>query len=468
MTTADPTAPLVLVAEDSRIQARVLEHRLTSAGYRVQVANDGAAALDLARKERPTVIISDIEMPRMTGYDLCRAVKADAGLHSVPVILLSTLTDALDIIRGLDAGADNYVTKPYDPKYLMSRVDSLLKTPTNGTDGTAETELAVTLAGQTYHVKAGRKQVLNLLISTFENAVEKNHELHRINEQLILAKEKLTEWNKTLESLNQQLDVANQRMSRDLHAAARVQQSLLPTGDAAVPTARFSWKYTPCDELAGDFLNYFPLDDRHVAMFVVDVSGHGAASALLAVAVGRLLTPHASTSSLLARRASESSPIEITRPGEVAFELNRRFPMETQGDLYFTMVYGVLDTQTNVLTYVVAGHPPAVHVPNGGEPRTLPGDGFAIGMVDGVDFDEHTLQLQPGDRVYFYSDGVPEAMSPALEQFSSGRMLSSLHNHSTEPLAQKVNGLFDAVREWCLPNGPKDDVSILACEIATE
>jgi len=465
MTEAESKAPVVLIAEDSRIQAKILENRLTAAGYVVRVAHDGAAAIDMARQEKPTVIISDIEMPRMSGYEFCRAVKQDPNLRGVPVILLSTLSEAVDIIKGLDAGADNYVTKPYDPNYLLARVDSLLKSPVSDGDAVSGSELAVTLAGQTYRVKSGRQQVLNLLISTFENAVEKNRELHRLNEQLTLAKEKLTEWNKTLESLNQQLDTANQRMSHDLQAAARVQQSLLPSGDTELPGAHFAWKYTPCDELAGDFLNYFALDERHLAMFVVDVSGHGAASALLAVAVGRFLTAHASASSLLVHRASEASPLEITPPAEVARELNRRFPMESQNGLYFTMAYGILNVETNELKYVVAGHPPLVHVPRGGGPQVLAGDGLPIGMVEDVEYDEQTIRLQPGDRVYYYSDGVPEAMNGNLDQFSDKRMLLVFEQRVAQPLSANVNDLFDAVRAWCHPQGPKDDVSILGCEI---
>lgn len=461
--TTPPPGPRVLIAEDSRIQAKILENRLTQAGYVVRVAQDGAQGLEMARLEKPDLIISDIEMPRMTGYEFCRAVKEDPALQNVPVILLSTLADALDIIKGLDAGADNYVTKPYELNYLLSRVTALLQTPVD--DAGPGDELAVTLAGQTFKVKSGRRQVLNLLVSTFENAVEKNRELHRLNEQLTLAKEKLQQWNAELESLNGKLDSANQRMSHDLEAAARIQRSLLPSEGLELPGVRFAWKYTPCDELAGDFLNFFALDERHVAMFVVDVSGHGAASALLAVAIGRLITAHVSASSLLVQRDPATSELRVTPPAEVARELNRRFPMESQGGLYFTMAYGVLDLETHVLTYVSAGHPPMVRVPHGGQPELLPGNGFAIGMIDDIDFDEQSIELHAGDRVCFYSDGVPEAMNENLDQFTDDRMLEILSQGAAKPLATSVEDLFEAVRVWCSPKGPKDDVSILGCEI---
>ena len=227
-------------------------------------------------------------MPEMNGFELCRAVKTDPRLKRIPLILLSTLSSPEDIIEGLHAGADNYVTKPYEPKYLLGRVESLLNTPLVDEDETAPT-LDVTLSGKRYQVKSGRQQVLNLLISTFENAVEKNNELIRVNQQLSLAKDELTKSNYELTDLNSQLETANHRMSRDLAAAAKVQQSLLPTAALEGAGVDVGWNYLPCDELAGDFLNFFPLDDQHVALFVVDVSGHGVASSLLSVTIARLL-----------------------------------------------------------------------------------------------------------------------------------------------------------------------------------
>lgn len=454
---------LALVAEDSRIQAKILEQVLLKAGFAVRVAGDGQAALDIAREHKPHVVISDIEMPRMSGYELCAAIKQSPELRHVPVVLLSTLADAEDIIRGLDAGADNYVTKPYDPAFLVARVESLLQSPLGVNDEDAM-ELSVTLGGRTYRVKSGRQQVLNLLVSTFEGAVEKNRELHRANEQLTLAKDRLAQTNAQLESVNSQLSQHNARMTRDLHAAARIQHSLLPDATLESPHARTAWKYTPCDELAGDFINYFMLDDRHLALFVVDVSGHGTPSSLLAVAIGRQLTPHASATSLLARHDPFTGRLVITPPEAVLSELNRRFQMSDQGDLYFTMAYGVLDLATGLFRYVSAGHPPIVHV-RGQQARLLKGGNFAVGWLDDVEFTTSTLTLAPGDRLYLYSDGVPEAAHGTDHSlYGDEQMLHVLGAQASAPLDSSVDELFRSVLCWCQPHAPADDVSILGCE----
>lgn len=461
--------PIVVVAEDSRIQGKVLEQRLVRAGYEVYLGADGQAAFELVKQHKPQVVVSDIEMPKMSGYELCRAIKHDPELRHIPVILLSTLSDAEDIIRGLEVGADNYITKPYESSYLLSRIESVLATPIlDSAEAEASSyapELSVTLNGRTYKVKSGRQQTLNLLISTFENAVEKNRELHRTNEQLILAKEKLTQWNAKLESLNAQLSELNGRMSRDLHAAARIQKSLLPSETVAVPGVAVAWSYTPCEELAGDFLNYCRLDENHLALYVVDVSGHGAASSLLAVAIGRVLTPMISATSLLVRTDSFSGKPVVTPPAVVVGELNRRFQMDSQGGLHFTILYSVLDLRTNVIRYVNAGHPqPVVQSPDSAA-KFLAGDGLAVGWYEDIDFDEQAYQLQPGDKLWLYSDGVPEAMDAEMTQLSNERMLATMDENRAQPLSDQLQLLHDAVLKWCQPMGPRDDVSILACEI---
>lgn len=465
MITTDPlTKTSLVIVEDSRIQARILHDKLVAAGYEVRAAENGKAGLNLIRERRPALVISDIEMPKMTGYELCSVVKSDPELRTIPFILLSTLSDPQDIIKGLHCGADNYVTKPYDPDFLISRIESLLDTPLPAED--EEQQLDVTLAGNRYSVKAGRQQVLNLLVSTFENAVEKNNELVRSNEELTVAKDQLTNSNLQLEKLNEQLEVTNSRMKRDLDAAAKVQQSLLPSSNSGNPMVHIAWKYLPCDELAGDFLNYFMLDETHLAVYVVDVSGHGVASSLLSVAIGRTLTSHASASSLLVKEVD--GQLVITPPSEVANELNQRFPMEDQNGLYFTMAYGVLDLESLEFCFASAGHVPIVHIPNSGRPELFKVPSMGIGWFDDIEYSDHKVMLQPGDRIYLYSDGVPEAMDVDSKQFDTRQMLEILELGKTQSLDESVALLLRSVERWCATNGPKDDVSILGLEISTE
>ena len=454
----------VLIAEDSRIQAKMLQRRLIEAGHTVRWGETGADALALARERRPDIIVSDIEMPVMTGYEFCKAVKSDPGLRTIPFILLSTLSDPIDIIRGLDAGADNYVTKPYETEFLLGRMQSLLASPLDDAGAEAETAtLEVTLAGQQFRVKAGRQQVLNLLISTFENAVAKNQELVVANQDLSVARDSLQRSNAELTDLNARISRINAQMVRDLEAAAKVQQSLLPPATVTLPATQVAWRYVPCQSLAGDFLNIFPLDDEHLGLFVVDVSGHGVPSSLMAVTVGRFLTPKVSEQSLLVRQGADGG-IAIARPAEVASQLNRLFQADEFSGLYFTILYGVLHVPTGRLDFVSGGHPALVRVPAGGVAEFHAVEGFPIGFVPDVEYEQRTLQLVPGDRLYLYSDGVPEAMDKDRQPLGDQAMADLLSAARSRPLEERVQGLLARVEEWCHPEGPLDDVSILGIE----
>jgi len=454
----------VLIAEDSRMQAKILQKRLTDAGHVVRWAENGALALDMARERRPEIIISDIEMPVATGYDFCKAVKTDPALRSVPFILLSTLSDPIDIIRGLDAGADNYVTKPYEPDYLLGRMRALLATPLGGDDEAAAATLEVSLAGQKFKVKAGRQQVLNLLVSTFENAVTKNQELVVANQELSVARDSLQKTNEELVTLNAEISRINSQMVRDLEAAAKVQRSLLPADQVALPSLDVAWRYVPCQSLAGDFLNVFPLDEERVGLFVVDVSGHGVPSSLMAVTVGRFLTPKVADSSLLVRQAADGRVV-VASPAEVATQLNKLFQADEFSGLYFTMLYGVLHLPSGRLDYVSGGHPALVRIPAAGGPPEFHGaEGFPIAFVPDVQYEQKSLQLEPGDRIYLYSDGVPEAMDKDREPYGEEQMAACIAGGRGGPLGGSVAALLEAVEIWCRPEGPLDDVTILGVE----
>jgi signal transduction histidine kinase len=187
----------ILIAEDSAIQAETLRRMLVAEGYSVVVAKDGAEALLKAKESRPELVISDIVMPGMDGYELCRRVRADEKLKDVPVILLTSLSDPKDVIKGLECGANNFIVKPYDEKYLLSRIHYLETNAELRKDAAAEMGTRVYFAGEHFFITAERLQILDLLLSTYENAYYQNSELIKARDELSALNDELE--NKVLE-----------------------------------------------------------------------------------------------------------------------------------------------------------------------------------------------------------------------------------------------------------------------------
>jgi len=221
------TAPNdILIAEDSPTQAVQLEHLLQTQGYRVEVATNGINALLAARKHKPTLVIADVDMPAMDGYEMCRGFKQDEHLRNVPVILLTSLTDPGDVLRGLEVGADYYVTKPYQPEYLLSRVrEILINLPANAAPAPAS-PIEIVVNGRPLAITADRRQILTLLLSTYSDAVQRNTELIRSQRELTRLNQQLMDQTRELNRRNQLLDAAA-RSEQEAHEALKAAQSQL-------------------------------------------------------------------------------------------------------------------------------------------------------------------------------------------------------------------------------------------------
>ncbi|MFM8735791.1 MAG: adenylate/guanylate cyclase domain-containing protein [Pirellulales bacterium] len=172
----------IVIAEDSRVPAMILTKALESRGHVVHWAADGGRALDLVREHRPAILISDVEMPEMDGHALCQAVKSDPELRRIPVLMLTSLAATSDILAGLRAGADAYVTKPYEPAHILDRVDHLLAQD-SARDRPGE-PLEIEYAGETLRLDVTRRQLLNLLLSTYENILQQNTKLAEMHREL--------------------------------------------------------------------------------------------------------------------------------------------------------------------------------------------------------------------------------------------------------------------------------------------
>ena len=173
----------ILVVEDSLTQAKRLERVLRENGFAVRVARDGQAGLDAAREQRPTVIITDVMMPRMDGFELCQHLKTDPALKEVPVVVLTSLSDPRDIIRGLHCGADNFLTKPYSEEYLLRRLRHILTNLELRREGHSQMSVEVFFAGERHKLTADRMQIIDLLLSTFEAAVMQAEQIEQLSSQ---------------------------------------------------------------------------------------------------------------------------------------------------------------------------------------------------------------------------------------------------------------------------------------------
>ena len=252
---------------------------------------------------------------------------------------------------------------------------------------------------------------------------------------------------------------SKEALEHDLRLAARVQQALLPQADVEVGSLRIAHAFHPCDDLAGDGVGIVPLPDNRLGLYVLDVSGHGVGAALLSFTLTHVLSPVVEGALLTENAGTAPSMVS---PSRVAERLNRQFPMDRTRQ-YFTLVYGVLDAATGRFQYVVAGHPAPVLLRRGEPPAPVAGVGLPIGMIDEATFDDETLALEPGDRLYFYTDGATEALDAAGEEFGHARFLDEIARWRDQPLRTGLDMISATVRAWC-GEALKDDVSLLAVE----
>ena len=392
----------ILIVDDTPANLQVLAGMLKDRGYKVRPVPSGSLAILAAKREPPDLILLDINMPDMNGYEVCEKLKADESLQGIPVIFISALTEQIDKVKAFATGGVDYITKPFQMEELHARVET--------------------------HLKIRRLQT-------------------------------------ELEDTNLQLTIVNDRMSRDLKAAAKIQESFLPRDVPRIPGIHFAWTYQPCDELAGDGLNIIHFGDGKIGFYILDVSGHGVASALLSVTLSRLLSPPSEPSSILVGDKDAENRHIITAPAEVASRLNRLFPFDSLTEQLTTMIYGVLDTATGEFRYISTGHPSPMHLPVGSEPLLLASEGYPIGLTD-ESYEDRTIRLGKGDRLYLYSDGVPETMDTTGKQFGVARLLETISQNRSRPLQETVDALVQEITTWRGSNKPHDDISILVVEIS--
>lgn len=194
----------ILIVEDSLTQALLLQNSLETRAIGVRLAKDGLEGLQMMQGELPDIVISDIEMPRMNGYEFCKNVKANPRLKNVPVIILTNLSDPMDVIHGIECGCDSFLTKPCEIDILLSTIHEVKENTKLHPQCSVKKVFEFFFNGKHHQLKINPEQMIGLLLSTYSNAIQKNLELEQAYQKLNLVHEELQQINIELKKLNQQ------------------------------------------------------------------------------------------------------------------------------------------------------------------------------------------------------------------------------------------------------------------------
>lgn len=397
----------ILVVDDDLDIQRLLSRILHGWDHEVVTANHGQEALAVLEREQISFVISDWMMPEMDGLELCKRIRGTDFGRYIYLILLTAKDAKNDLVHGMDSGADDFVVKPFNRGELKARI--------------------------------------------------------RAGERILALERDLADRNNLLSEANGQLLQAYERINRDLEAGAEIQRSLLPPADFKLPGFEVSWSFSPSALVAGDIFNLFPLDEDRIGFYLLDVAGHGIPSAMLSVTLSRILTPI--PDSPLKYRIPGQPNYEISDPIKVLTELNERFQVNDDTMQYFTMVYGIIDRPLQKLILAPAGHPPSIHVSRDGELTLLGLSSMPIGLWPDVTYETEEIAFKPGDRIYLYSDGIPECFSPTMEAYSQERLIDRLKEWRLLPLQETVSALEQDLKTWRGKDEFSDDLTLLAIEM---
>ncbi len=342
---------VVLVVDDSRVQRRILSSYLNRWGYRVIEADSGETALEICEYESPDLIISDWMMPGMGGLEFCTAYRQMRSDRYGYFILLTSKSEKGEIAHGLDVGADDFLTKPVNASELRARI--------------------------------------------------------RAGQRILGMERELTEKNRLVTETLAKMQRLYDAIDRDLIEARHLQQSLVRDRIRHYPGLDLSLLLRPAGRVGGDLVGAFRINDTQVGCYSIDVSGHGIASALMTARLAAYFSGNAPEQNIAITHDADERTVMLP-PSEVAETLNTLILDEMETEHYLTLLLARIDLPSGEVIFTQAGHPhPALQRADG--TMEFPGaGGLPIGLIPGASFDDNTLTLAPGDRLFLCSDGITE------------------------------------------------------------
>jgi serine phosphatase RsbU (regulator of sigma subunit) len=376
----------ILVVDDTPANLHLLAEMLAGQGYHVRVAASGKRALASVRAAPPDLILLDIRMAGMSGYEVCKQLKADRRTRHIPVIFISALDQLQDKVQAFAVGGVDYVTKPFQGEEVLARVETHLT-------------------------------------------------LLRLQNQLRRA--------------NRALREANQRLERELALAGQVQASFLPRERVMLDGWQVAAALRPARQTSGDFYDLIPLPGGRLGLLIADVVDKGVGAALFMA-----------LSWILVRTYALEHP---AHPERVLRAVNHRVLSDTDSGQFVTAFYGILDPATGSLTYSNAGHPPPfVFVgPEGQTARPLAKTGMALGVLDTENWNQDTVQLDPGDVLVLYSDGVTDAEDQDATPFGRERLKASVRANLGRPAQAIHAALLAGIQAFAGGAVQSDDIALV-------
>ena len=551
MSTSD--RKLILVVDDTPTNVSVVSGLLKDS-YRTKVATNGERALAIVSgPEKPDLILLDVTMPDMDGFEVCRRLKANPDTREIPIIFLTARTDYVDEIKGFEAGAVDYIHKPFSAPIVLARVKTHLAVQASlaqARQGSSEQSFvssealakvlaslhpidlqsgdvlihqgdasdaayflnggsllvyvetsygpvslatlqgpslvgeigALTGLARTTSVKAltpaqvfriARAQLfelsqkspellmsvvrqlgqqidsVNRAVALYTNALAAlgTREFNsKILDELANPSPQLAEFSTAFRRFADEI-LSKRRQEAEMASAALIQQSFLPKQSAmnvADSDVEIEAKIRPTREVGGDFYDFYMLDADRLAIMIGDVCGKGIpASLFMAVVVTVLRT---------AAREEPDAASTIARANTVLCRDNA-------ASLFATAFYAVLDLRSGALQYCNCGHNAPVLIPASGEPRRLLSTGLPLALFADRPATASSIQLNPGDNLVLFTDGVTEAINPLKEEFGNSLLLETLLRDQNLTTTALVSQLFTAVDDFALGEEQADDIA---------
>lgn len=371
--------PTILIVDDIPKNIQVVANFLKPEGYHLAFAQNGKNAIAQAKSHKIDLILLDVMMPEMDGFEVCEILKKDPSTANIPVIFLTGKTDIEHVVHGFETGAVDYITKPFNHSELLARVKTHLS------------------------LKHAQEKIRNLY-----------------------------------EQLDEELDIASEIQKATMREKAEV------------PFLSIDLIFNPHGKISGDMVD-FSKSDNELFVFVGDATGHGIPAALLTMMVPFIL----------------DNKSKDDHTNDVITKINDVIANRGISDKFITGIYVKIHSDGKVFA-CNAGHPPMIIIPvNGTSPILSKPTGMPLGILPSnmaIPYIEKSFSLEPGDKLFLFSDGILEWQNPKNELFGIKRLKKYLWNNKDLDIKTILSGLQKEIEEFSEENSCDDDVTLLGLE----